>query len=139
MILASSLYDSWIGIMGEYNPFIVTLFTTQLGLSVYFLWVFKRNKMNNTMEIIADKFTRFPLIMRFLVVWLLLSFVLSPYLSFLSTALFLFGFILIILFLIGYIVLLSIERIREFLVGRKAFYYLGNYILLYTKNNITRL
>ena len=129
MILASSLYDSWIGIMGEYNPFIVTLFTTQLGLSVCFLWVFKRNKMNNTMEIIADKFTRFPLIMRFLVVWLLLSFVLSPYLSFLSTALFLFGFILIILFLIGYIVLLSIERIREFLVGREAFYYLLHFAI----------
>lgn len=123
------LFDSWKEIIGYFSPFISIVFFTQFGLSFLLLHCYRKNPINNKIGIIAIWLSEMSGYIRVLAFLILSGFVLSPYLSFLSTALFLFGFILIILFLIGYIVLLSIERIREFLVGRKAFYYLLHFAI----------
>lgn len=123
------LFDSWKEIIGYFCPFISIVFITQVGLSFLLLHCYRKNPINNKIGIIAIWLSEMSGYIRFLAFLIMSGFVLSPYLSFLSTALFLFGFILIILFLIGYIVLLSIERIREFLVGRKTFYFLLHFAI----------
>lgn len=129
LLMSMPLFDSWKEIIGYYCSFISIVFFTQVGLSFLLLHCCRKNPINNKIRIIAIWLSKTSVYVRLVVFLLLSGFVLSPYLSFLSIALFLFGFILIILFLIGYIVLLSMERIREFLVGRKAFYFLLHFAI----------
>lgn len=123
-MLAAPLFESGKELMGYYIPFIGVLSITQLGLAICILFVLRKNCINDIIGSISSRLSTLSKVTRYGVLWLLLSIIVSPYLSFIGTSLFLYGYVVIFLFGIIYTILLCIRKVREVCIRKNCFYYL---------------
>ena len=127
-MLAASLFDSWIELMENYYPLIGILIITQLWLTICLFWIYKHNSIN---VYIGTLLNRLPnsIALRLIIWGLLAIFIVSPYLSFISTSLFLYGYVFILLLVIICTILLCIRKVREACICNNRFYYLMHFAI----------
>ena len=123
------LFDSWIELMKNSSVLVGVLFTIQLVLSVIFFYVWKNCKINRLFHGTAEQLSGMRLLSRVIIFWILSTYAIAPYLSFIIDSLFVVGFVIILILPIVYLILLFVGKVKDSLFGEKAFYYLQHFIL----------
>ena len=129
MVFAAPLFDSWVELMKNSSALIGLLFAIQLVLSVMFFYVWKSCKVNGLFHRTAERLSVMRLLSRVIMFWLLSTFAIAPYLSFIVDSLFVVGFVIILILPIIYLILLFVGKVKDSLFGEKVFYYLQHFVL----------
>ena len=128
-ILAAPLFDSWKEIMHHGSKLVGLLFMIQTILSVVFFIIWRNNIINSVLKMNAKYLVELPLFGKIVVFWLLSTFIVAPYLSFILDALFVLGFAVLLILPIIYLCILCIKNKRDFLWGEKNFYYIQHFFI----------
>lgn len=123
-MLAAHLYDSWLELVKNSSVLVELLIAVQIILSVIFFHLWKFCKVNTIFRRNAEILSGKVSLVGVIIFWILSTFVITPYLSFVIDLLFVVGFIILLMLPVVYSMFFFKRKVRDFLFCKKSFYYL---------------
>lgn len=128
MFFFAPLFDSWLELMKECGGLIGLLIIVQLTLSIIFFYIWENCRITEIYHRTAKVLSKGTLLGKWIIFWVLSTFIISPYLSYLGASLFLYSFVIYLFFIVTYTVFLCVKKFRIVLISKNCFYYLLHFV-----------